>query len=995
MNYRFQPFALRRSVLALAITASCHAGFADANRAVTAVDFANFRAPANKLPATRETFIDGYRAAVLPNGRLITPVGIEVDVDAPKPFGMALSPDGEMLATVNSGASRFSVSLIGHLKTPAPNIARINVNASFLGVVFSPDSKRFYLAGGENGNIWIGDVAAVRIIGSVNLNGAGKPLNSPLNVANGPSNHFKGAFPGQMALSQDGKYLYVVDQAGFKVHVIDTSKIETGVDAEGDILKPNNFKAVIARIPVGRYPYGIQLSADSKTLLVSHVGMFQYTHLRPKNPTGDANIDYPLCYPGAGYPDETKNDRTIEIKKVDPTNLPATLTDPDGIRCGYIPADMTYVVPGLGSPNSAKSSSVFVLDVSAPATPKLGKIIKTGPLVGEKEEGIETYSGSHPNAIAFGPDAAYVANGNNDSVSVLRLGSFKELGRISLSPLTGRNHKIKGVQPVALALSPDAQFLYVAEAGINAVAVIRLEGKSGKLVGHIPTGWWPSSVAVSADGKTLYVANAGGRGAGPNNDLPPDNLGSPKHSTLGTVNIISVPSPKQRAMYTARVYANNGFVENKIVSGKGNPIPTRTGVASQQIKHIIFLNKENATHDLLLGDITLTRKGVLVNGEPRYSLGYDASPNHHELALGFGFSDNFFLEPSVSSDGHRWLTNSYTTEFEETHWPASYGGNRNDSGDDPEIIAKYPGRVGFTDANSSPEPNDYNQHGGIYMHLHRHHKSFINFGNGYEFSVLDEPFGSEPTGAREHVNVPMEKVVRDNSDHLFPTYNTHIPDAPLPEDPARFSRFGRFKQVFEDRYVDSQTGQCKLPTYVDLYYPNDHGGGAQNINPEGQAWSFTRYIQDNDAALGMTVDLISHSPCWKDTVIFVMEDDTQNGFDHVDGHRSILMVISPWAKREYVGKLHTSLSSIFKTVDLILGLPPLNQYDAAATDLRDFFTATPDFTPYTFTPVQYAQTTSAAWKALSAEVDFSRPDADEVKLRKAIMTSEGLPRSKK
>ena len=383
-----------------------------------------------------------------------------------------------------------------------------------------------------------------------------------------------------------------------------------------------------------------------------------------------------------------------------------------------------------------------------------------------------------------------------------------------------------------------------------------------------------------------------------------------------------------------------------------------------------------------------------VNSEPSFALGFDASPNHHELGLSFGLSDNFFLEPSVSSDGHRWLTNTYTAEFEETHWPADYGGRRSEAGDDPETNKLYPGRKGFTDANASPEPNDYNQHGGIYLHLKRNNKSFINFGNGFEFALITEPFGTEPTGARERANVPMEKVVRDNSDHLFPTYNTRIPDAPLPEDPTRFNRYGRFKQVFEELYVNKQTGECKLPAYVDLYYPNDHGGGANHINPNGPAWDFKRYVQDNDAALGLTVDLISHSPCWKDTVIFVTEDDTQSGADHVDGHRSIFMVISPWAKREYVSKVHTSLSSIFKTIDLVFGLPPLNQYDAAATDLRDFFTSTPDFTPYTYVPVQFAKVAKPLWVALSSSIDFSKPDADEVKLREAIMKSEGLPRKK-
>jgi DNA-binding beta-propeller fold protein YncE len=957
--------------------------------------FLNFSAPARNRPATTNTIIDGVKVAILPNGRLLTPAGVEVNVQAAKPFGMALSRNGQVLATLNSGAGPFSVTLISQLSSSTPVVKRINVSASFMGVSFSPDSKRVYLSGGENGNIWVGDVDAGAIIGSVNLNGPTHPLDHPLNVGTNPQQRFKGSFPGNMALSTGGRFLYVVDQASFQVHVIDTSLLKTGVDAQGRVTDPDNFAAVIGHANVGRYPFGIALTPDDRTLLVTNVGVFQYTHLRPANPTGNDNLDYPLCYPGAGYPDETGNNRVIEIKTVDPRNPPDSLRDADGIRCGYVPADRLYTVPGLGSPNAPESSSVYVLDVSKPETPQRREIVKTGPLVGEREEGVDVYSGSHPNAVVTSADAIYVANGNNDSISILDARTYAERGRIGLSLLRGQDRALKGVQPVGLALSPDGEYLYVAEAGVNAVGIIKIEGKHGRLVGHIPAGWWPSSVQVSADGKTLYVANARGRGAGPN--LVGESQ-SPKFSVLGTVNIIPVPTERQLDGYTASVYINNGFVDpdqNEDANRRddaSNPIPDRAGKASSQIKHVIFINKENATHDLLLGDITQTRSGTPVNGEPAFSLGFDASPNHHELALRFAFSDNFFLEPSVSSDGHRWLTGQYTAETEETHWPASYGGQRRDSGDDPAVIKDYPGRIGFTDANASPEPNDYNEDGGIYLHLNRHSKSFINFGNGFEFAVIDEPGDAEPTGAREHANVPMEKIVRDNSDHLFPTFNTHIPDAPLPGDPTRFNRFDRFKQVFESRFVDRSHGVCKLPDYVDLYYPNDHGGGANDINPSGPAWSFKRFVQDNDAALGLTVELLSNSPCWKDTVIFVVEDDTQNGADHVDGHRSIFLAISPWVKRQYVSKTHTSLASIFKTVNLILGLPPLNQYDAAATDLRDMFTSSPDYTPYSFQQVQFAQKVNPVWMAMTKHIDFSRPDADELKLHAAIMKSEGLPR---
>ncbi len=966
--------------------------------------FLHFSAPAGRRPATTDTVVDGVRAAILPNGRLVTPAGTEVNVQAPKPFGMALSPDGRTLATLNSGAGPFSLTLITQLDSDSPSARRIDVNASFMGVTFSPDSARVYLSGGENGNIWIGDAVGQKIVGSVNLNGPAHPLDRPLDVVVTPQVRFKGAYPGNMALSADGRFLYVVDQAAFAVHVIDTTRIQTGVDTQGRVLEPDNSAAVVGHIGVGRYPFGIALSADDRTLFVTHVGMFEYTHLRPASPSGDANVDYPLCYPGAGYPDETRNDRVIRIIKVDPRNLPDGLGEQDTIGCGYVSADMLYTIPGLGSPNAPQGSSVYVLDVSNPDHPERRDIVKTGPLVGQLDDGIDVYSGSHPNSVVASRDAIYVANGNDDTISVLDRRTYRERGRIELSLLEGQDRSLKGVQPVGLALAPDGRALYVAEAGVNAVGVISLEGAFGHLVGHIPTGWWPSSVRVSADGRTLYVANARGRGAGPN---PVGESHSPKFSVLGTVSIIPTPSRHQLAAYTERVYANNGFIaadardrgfkaaddrDDGRGGGPDNPIPSQAGRPSAPIKHIIFVNKENATYDLLLGDITRTRTGAPVNGDPAFSLGHDASPNHHELALAFAFSDNFFLEPSVSSDGHRWLTGQYTSEFEETHWPASYGGQRRDSGDDPAVIEAYPGRIGFTDANSSPEPNDYNEHGGIYLHLARHGKSFVNFGNGYEFAVIDEPRGAEPTGAREHVNVPMEKVVRDNSDHLFPTFNTHIPDAPLPEDPVRFNRFDRFKQVFESTFVDRATGTCKLPQYVDLYYPNDHGGGARDINPDGPDWSFKRFVQDNDAALGLTVDLISNSPCWKDSVIFVLEDDTQNGADHVDGHRSIFLAISPWVKRQYLGRVHTSLASVFKTVDLILGLPPLNQYDAAATDLRDLFTGRPDFRPYNFQQVQFARLANPLWLALTRGIDFSRPDADEVKLQRAIMASEGLPR---
>jgi DNA-binding beta-propeller fold protein YncE len=977
--------------------------------------FVAFHAPAGDRPAARFTTVDGRPGAILPNGRFVSPAGLEVSLDAPKPFGLALSPDGKMAATINSGASHFSVTLIGNVdaaaqsSSAAPSAARVELDATFMGVVFSPDGARFYASGGENGNIWVGDAASGKIIGSVNLNGAGHLLTAPLSPTAGPSVRFKGTFPGNMELTRDGRILYVVDQGAFSVHAVDTTRITTGVDGGGNIVEPNNLAAALSRTKVGRYPFGIGLSPDERTLYVTNVGVFQYHHLGPATPSGDKNQDYPLCIPGVGYPDEVETDKTILIKKIDATTisgLPATLRDPDGIRCGYIPADVSFTIPRLGSPNAQESSSVFVLDLANRAVPRTRAVVRTGRAVGEMDDGIKAYAGSHPNAVVAGRGFVYVSNGNNDTISVIDAHDDRVVDEISLSVFPGSDRRLKGVEPVSLALSPDGRKLYVAEAGLNAVGVVSVDGQR-RVEGHIPTGWWPSAVRVSRDGRELLVTSAKGRGAGPTLDKDL----SPKHSVTGTLNVISLATcDAELRGWTHQVMRNNGFEplgpgaarspgedddhdrDDRRGDSHAGPIPDQAGVPSSKIKHVVFINKENATHDLVLGDITSTRRGVAVDGDPAYSLGPMATPNHHELALRYTFGDNFFLEPTVSSDGHRWLTNTYTAENEETHWPASYGNRKNDSGDDPEVIANYPGRIGFTDANSSPEPNDLNEHGGIYAHLLRNGLDFVNFGNGYEFALVDEDGQTEPTGIREHANVPMEKIVRDRTDHLYPEFNTHIPDAPLPEEPDRFNRFGRFKQVFEAHYVDRAAGACKLPSYVDLYYPNDHGGGANDIHPNGPTWDAQRYFQDNDAALGLTVDLISKSPCWKDTVIFVVEDDTQNGLDHVDGYRSLFLAISPWVKREHVAKGHLSLASIFKTVDLVFGIPPLNQYDAAATDLRELFTSHPDFAPYDFVKPTYVAIGKPSWKRLTRHIDFSKPDRDEVALRRAIQESEGLPR---
>jgi DNA-binding beta-propeller fold protein YncE len=252
----------------------------------------SLKAPAGNLPASGTINVGGITGVVLPNGRLITPVGAELSTLAPKPYGMALSPDGNTLATVNSGISPFSITLFKNIRSANPSVALIPVSSSFMGIVFSQDGSLFYAGGGENGIVWVGSVEDAKIIGAVNLNGAAHTIMTPWTVSSNPTPRFKGAFPGNLALSGDGKVLYAVDQAGFHLHAIDTTKIVTGTNASNQITEANNFAAIVGHVDTGRYPYGVATRSDGR-LFVTNVGIFEYTHLRPAMPTGSSNVDYP------------------------------------------------------------------------------------------------------------------------------------------------------------------------------------------------------------------------------------------------------------------------------------------------------------------------------------------------------------------------------------------------------------------------------------------------------------------------------------------------------------------------------------------------------------------------------------------------------------------------------------------------------------------------------------------------------------------------------
>jgi DNA-binding beta-propeller fold protein YncE len=858
-------------------------------------------APAGNRPAK----IDPNGETVLPSGRLITPLGKQVKV-APHPYGLALSPDGKTLVTVNSGIMPFSVSILTGLNSPQPQVAQIppTLNPSdddpqsvFLGAAIAPDNRTLYISEGDNGKIGVFDLVTHRRLDAVSLDGTyqGKT--------------FTHSLTGTLQLSRDGRHLYVLDLAHFRLVIVDAKS-----------------KQILSSVPVGRMPFGLALSPSGKRAYVSNVGMFQYSLVPGYDPKDPKHTG--LEFPAFGFPStEATKGATVEGKQI----------------------------AGLGDPNVPDSNSVFVIDIRDPAQPKVLEKVRTGIPVGDQSVG-----GSSPGAVVAGKKEIFVSNAAQDSISVLNARTNKVEKTIVLEPADSVKG-LRGVLPFGMALSPDKKRLYVACSGINALAV--LDARNENILGYIPTAWFPARVAVSADNRTLYVANAKGFGAGPNGgaDFHPGPEGTYIGDIMkGVVSITQLPSDlklnaekvveatklpidsEHLREVTDRVVKNNGFEGGAPVSPAPNPPNPQAGMPTANIKHIVFIVKENRTFDEMFGDLhppgqdfdadpTLARWGetaeVKDKDQPTVDDGH-VTPNHHALARRFGISDNFYVESDVSVDGHHWLVGNYPNEVLETAVPAGYGGQFNFVADDDT-----PGRLSI--GSTHPFPETYLEAGSLWEQLSRGHISFRNYGEGLEVAGEDESAGDQPTGVREATNMPMTEALFENTSRDYATFNTNISDQ---------YRYSQFEREFQIRYA---SGKEPLPQFVFIWLPNDHT--AEPRPADGYPYRAS-YVADNDLALGKLVQLFSNSPFWKDMAIFVTEDDAQSGVDHVDAHRSVLMVISPFARPDYVSHAHTSIASILKTFDLTFGLPLLNQFDAAATDLSDFFTDQPDFTPYDALP---------------------------------------------
>jgi len=413
----------------------------------------------------------------------------------------------------------------------------------------------------------------------------------------------------------------------------------------------------------------------------------------------------------------------------------------------------------------------------------------------------------------------------------------------------------------------------------------------------------------------------------------------------GTVSVMHIPADKKLASLTQKVIRNNYRIEDysKVVRKRaGNPIPVYGGEKKSPIKYLVFISKENRTYDEVFGqlkkgkgDATIARYGHSATFTNRDSSSKvenaTVMPNHLKLASDFALADNFYVDSDVSADGHRWLVNTYPNEWVESTVPASYGDNRSYN---PQ--SKAPGSLGMNGSAGAIYPEDYNEAGSMWDHLERNKASFFNFG----FSIMFEPAVYDAkfkyTGIEQFVNFPMPQPLYNRTSRVYPTFNTSIPDQ---------FRIDQFIKEFDKKWLH---GKDTMPDLIAVIIPNDHGAGER---PDAGYPFRESYMADNDLAVGRIVEYLSHSPYWKNMAIFITEDDAQNGVDHIDAHRSLLMVVSPWVKKDYVSHVHYSFGSLFKTYWNILGLPYLNQYDAAASDLSDFFADVPDYKPYNALPV--------------------------------------------
>ncbi len=558
-------------------------------------------------------------------------------------------------------------------------------------------------------------------------------------------------------------------------------------------------------------------------------------------------------------------------------------------------------------------------------------------------------AGLHPTSMYWDHSRRrlYVANGNSDTVSVIDTSTDTVVRTIELQPFRER---VRGVAPTAVTASPGGGAIFVACGGINAVAVV--DAATGRLRGLIPTGWYPNGVAVSPDGKHLAVTSLLGAGSGWR-EAPPMRF---VHSYRGSVAVIPIPSDSQLANYTTAVAENNRLrlaeaeprpAQTALRAAKPVAIPVRSGEPSL-IEHVVFIIKENRTYDQILGDMP---QG---NGDPSLAIfGRQVTPNQHRLAEQFVLLDNLYATGGNSADGHQWLTQANETEY--CLWPGYQGRSYPFDGSDP-MAYSHGGFLWDYALARGKSVRVYGEYAG----------RMTGLASQARLELLKRWERGEDFAREWSIRAPIEPLNKILAAQ-YPSYTTVIPDVARARiflaDLKRFQQEGRF------------------PNLVLLQLPSNHTAGTTPGVSTPKAM-----VADNDLAVGQIVEALSKSRFWPKMAIFIVEDDAQNGVDHVDGHRTTAFLASPYARRGVVDSTFYSQQSILKTIELILGLPTMSLFDLIANDMRHSFVDTPDFTPCTAVrPAQDLFEINPPLKALkgaareaavaSAKMNWAVPDA--------------------
>ncbi len=657
-------------------------------------------------------------------------------------------------------------------------------------------------------------------------------------------------------------------------------------------------RRVVASLRLGRLPFALALSPDRRRAYITNIGMFEYKPVPGADPKRARETGLP--FPAFGFPSPEAA---------------------QGAKRATAAGEVQ--VPGLGDPNVNESNSLAIVNLENPSAPRVEAFVRTGLPFGKGSDG-----GSSPSGVIATAERIFVSNGTNDSITVIDAKTNQAIADVPIR-IPGLEN-LRGVLPIGLAFHAATGWLLVAEAGANAVGVI--DTKQMKLIGHLPVGWFPTRILI--DGDQVYVTNAKGHGTGPNAGHRHDESFA---STLrrGTVSSFPIPAAPELPELSARVMAANGYT----------PKPEAARVPDA-IRHVVIIVKENRTFDEVFGDVLRTANSQVLgvpilarfggNGYAdgrgvRLSLQYiNVTPNHHSLAGLFSFSDNFYADSEVSVDGHHWLVGSYPNAWTESSFTAAYAGQKDFR------LSTAPGRLLFAESNSSVHPEEQLEAGTIWHHFERHGITFRNFGEGFELAGNDEGKGEKPTGARLLTNVPMPDPLYRNTSRQYPGFNMNIPDQ---------FRASQFISEIKEMYGG---GKAPLPQLLFIHLPNDHMAKARP--KDGYPYE-TSFVADNDYALGRIVEFLSHTPWWREMAIFITEDDAQGGRDHIDSHRTVLLGVGPYFKKNYVSHVNSSFPGLLKTVFRLLRVPPLNLFDATASDLSDCFTGTPDFSPYKALPI--------------------------------------------